>query len=175
MSSDDKPPLVMQDVTNIAIRCFYDTYNELSGFPEFVVLRGLSIALEDAGLIVQREVPLPVWFRGRHLVTFRADLIIDPGLIVEVKCAPEIEPFHKAQLLHYLKATQFEVGLLFNFGRQPQFARVIYQSARSRRPAELPTDIDKTLEADSRERKDIRPAERSAAASAQSPSGDSIY
>ena len=126
-------PLLLQDVTKVAIGCFYDTYNELSGFPEFVVVQGLAIALEDAGLQVHREMRIPVWFRGRRLTSFRADLVIAPGVIIEVKCAPVIEAFHKAQLMHYLKATDFEVGLLFNFGRDPQFSRVIYQNARKPR------------------------------------------
>ena len=135
-----RKPLLHQDVTKIAIGCFYDTYNELSGFPEFIVVQGLAIAFEDAGVQVRREVRIPVWFRGRRLTSFRADLLIDPGLIVEVKCAPAIEAFHKAQLMHYLKATSFEVGLLFNFGPVPQFCRVVYQNARKPRvitPSEL--------------------------------------
>ena len=132
MKSSEKP-LLLQDVTKVAIGCFYDTYNELSGFPEFVVVQGLAIALEDAGLDVRREMRIPVWFRGHRLTSFRADLVIDPGVIIEVKCAPAIEAFHKAQLMHYLKATDLEVGLLFNFGREPQFSRVIYQNARKPR------------------------------------------
>jgi GxxExxY protein len=85
-----------------------------------------TIALEDAGLKVQQEVALPVWFRGRRIATFRADLIVEPGLIVEVKTAAAIEPFHEAQLSHYLKATDLEVGLLLNFGPRPEFSRVVY-------------------------------------------------
>jgi GxxExxY protein len=146
MDSDEKPQLPLQDVTQIAIGCFYGTYNDLSGFPEYVVVQGLAIAFEDAGLNVRREMRIPVWFRGRRLTTFRADLVIDPGVIIEVKCAPSIEAFHKAQLMHYLKATDFEVGLLFNFGRDPQFSRVIYQNARKSRTTAAPGDLEHGLE-----------------------------
>ncbi len=117
----------------LAIGTFFDVYNELAGFPEFVLRRGLAVALADAGLVVQQEVALPVWFRGRRLATFRADLIVDPGVLIEVKIAPEILAINKAQVMHYLKATDLEVGLLFNFGRRPEFARVIYQNARKPR------------------------------------------
>ena len=56
----------------------------------------------------------------------RVAIVPDPvvprdGVIVEVKARPEIDPFNKAQVLHYLKATDLEVGLLVNFGRRPEF------------------------------------------------------
>jgi GxxExxY protein len=61
---------------------------------------------------------------------FRADLIVQSKVIVEVKARPEVDPFNKAQVLHYLKATDLEVGLLLNFGRRPEFSRVAYDNAR---------------------------------------------
>ena len=51
-------------------------------------------------------------------------------MIVEVKARPEIDPFNKAQVLHYLKATDLEVGLLVNFGRRPEFDRVVCERNR---------------------------------------------
>ena len=51
-------------------------------------------------------------------------------MIVEVKARPEIDPFNKAQVLHYLKATDLEVGLLVNFGRRPEFERVVCQPSQ---------------------------------------------
>jgi len=171
MDSHDTTPLLLRDVTRAAIRSFYDTYNELAGFPEIVVVRGLTVALEDAGLVVQREVSLPVWFRGRRLASFRADLIIEPGVLIEVKCAAEIEPFHKAQLLHYLKATDVEVGLLFNFGKRPQFSRLVYENARKRKPTPVPGNLDEILEAEPLATRDERGA---TALGAQSAGRDSV-
>ena len=130
MESNHKPRLLLEDVTQVAIGAFFSVYNELSGFPEYVLRRALVIALTDAGLIVREEVSLPVWFRGRLLTTFRADIIVDPGLIIEVKASTEVQPFHKVQLLHYLKASKLEVGLLFNFGRRAEIKRVICQQAQ---------------------------------------------
>jgi GxxExxY protein len=97
-----------------------------------VLKRALVIALREAGLDVREEVPLPVMFRGHRLATLRADIVIEPGVIVEVKTASELAPYLKAQVLHYLKASGLEVGLLFNFGRRAEFARVVYQSARKK-------------------------------------------
>ena len=127
MGNSKQFALFYEETTRLAIGAFFDVYNELGGFPEFVLRRGLAVALADAGLVVREEVSLPVWFRGRRLTTFKADLIIDPGVIIEVKTAPELLAVNKAQLMHYLKATGLELGLLFNFGRHPEFARVIQQ------------------------------------------------
>jgi GxxExxY protein len=124
------------------IKAFFDVYNELAGFPEFVLCRAMAIAIRDAGLSAAEEVPLPVWFRGHQIVKFKADLIVQSQVIVEVKARPEVDPFNKAQVLHYLKATNLEVGLLLNFGRQPQFSRVVYENARKSQRHVPPTDAE---------------------------------
>ena len=64
---------------------------------------------------------------------FKADLIVQSCVIVEIKARTEVDPFNRAQVLHYLKATDLEVGLLLNFGRRPEFSRVIYENARKSR------------------------------------------
>lgn len=144
MDSAASSPLLLEDVTKVAIGAFFDVYNEHSGFPEYVLRRSLAIALIELGLVVHQEVRLPVWFRGQQVATFRADLILEPGVIIEVKVAPEIQAFHKAQVLHYLKATGLQVGLVFNFGPRPQFARVVYQAARQRAPFVMSPEADRT-------------------------------
>jgi GxxExxY protein len=131
------------ELTDKIIRAFFDTYNELAGFPEFVVQRAMAITLHDEGLDVESEKPLQVWFRGRRLVTFKADLVVQSSVIVEIKVKPEIDPFNRVQLLHYLKATDLEVGLLLNFGRRPEFSRVIFERQRKRVRFEPPdTAVD---------------------------------
>jgi GxxExxY protein len=127
---DPKPKLQHEDITDRIIKAFFATYNELAGFPEFVLRRAMAIAIRDAGLAVDEEQPLPVWFKGYQIGRFRADLVVASVVIVEVKTRPEIDPFNKAQVLHYLKATDLEVGLLLNFGRRPEFHRVVYEQAR---------------------------------------------
>ena len=131
----DRPPLILGELTGAVIREFYSVYNELrSGFPEFVYRRAMALALREAGLAVSEEVPLPVWFRGNRIVTFRADLVVGDHLLIEVKALPEVDKFQQAQVLHYLKASDLEVGLLLNFGRRPEFRRVICENSRKRPP-----------------------------------------
>jgi GxxExxY protein len=133
---DPEPPrLILEEQTGAVIREFYSVYNELGGgFPEFVYRRAMALALRGTGLAVSEEVPLPVWFRGNRIVTFRADLVVSDQVLVEVKALPEVDRFQQAQVLHYLKASDLEVGLLLNFGRRPEFKRVIYENRRKQRP-----------------------------------------
>ena len=130
LGMDAKPELQHEDVTGRIINAFFAAYNDLAGFPEFVLRRAMAIAIRDTGLTVDEEKSLPVWFRGRQIVNFRADLVVASAVIVEVKTRPEIDPLNKAQVLHYLKATDLEVGLLLNFGRRPEFHRVVYEQSR---------------------------------------------
>ena len=133
------PALRDADITRVVIRAFYSTYNELGpGFPEFVHRAALAIAIRDEGLTAREEAFLPVWFRGYRIVRFKADLVVAEKVIVEVKVGMEVQPFHKAQLKNYLKATDLEVGLLLHFGPEPRFYRIIYENARKRRYFEPP-------------------------------------
>ena len=70
--------------------------------------------LTAAGLRVDREKPISVWFRGQIVGTFFADLIVEDSVIVEAKGIRTLDAAHKAQLLNYLRATNVEVGLLLN-------------------------------------------------------------
>lgn len=90
------------------------------------------IALRDLGLEVKRQVPIPVWFRGQNVGDFRADVLVEEAVSLELKCARSLDPAHEAQLLHYLKATEIEVGLLLNFGEHPRFRRLIFDNERKR-------------------------------------------
>jgi GxxExxY protein len=59
---------------------------------------------------------------------YKADILVDDRIVVELKAARSIDSMHEAQLLHYLKATEFEVGLLLNFGISPQFRRLLFDN-----------------------------------------------
>jgi GxxExxY protein len=121
------------DLTERIIRIFYDLYNELGyGFLECVYEESLVIALHEAGLSVNRQIALPVWFRGRKVGEFRADLLVEGNVLLELKSARSLEPAHEAQLLHYLKSTDVEIGMLLNFGIRPQFRRLIFDNERKK-------------------------------------------
>jgi GxxExxY protein len=73
---------------------------------------------------------VPVWFRGQKIGDFRADLVVDEKVIVELKSGRGIEPAWEKQLLNYLRATQIEVGMSFNFGPSAQFKRCVFENER---------------------------------------------
>jgi GxxExxY protein len=119
------------ELTDKIVGVFYDVYNELGhGFLESTYAESLMIALEEAGLSAVREVPVPVFFRRRKVGQYYADLIVGGLVLVESKAARALESAHEAQLLHYLRATEIEVGLLLNFGVRPQFRRLLFDNGR---------------------------------------------
>jgi GxxExxY protein len=124
------------DVTERLIGVFYDVYNELGhGYLESIYHNAVCIALNQAGLRAEREVALPVFFRGQIVGDFRADLIVNEVVIAELKTARILEHSHEAQLFHYLRSTKIEVGLLLNFGPKPQFKRVAFDNSRKKSAA----------------------------------------
>jgi GxxExxY protein len=127
------PGLKHFELTQKIIGVFYDVYNELGhGFLESTYAEALSMALEESGLKAGREVPVPVWFRGRKVDQYYADLIVENVVLLELKAARTLDSAHEAQLLHYLRATEVEVGLLLNFGLRPQFRRLLFDNQRKK-------------------------------------------
>jgi len=77
----------------------------------------LAKKLEDVGLKVERQKPIPINFEGIEFEEgFRADLIIEDKIIVELKSVENLDPVHSKQLLTYLRLLDYRVGLLLNFG-----------------------------------------------------------
>ena len=131
-------PLRSRETTNEIIGSFFSVYNELGrGFLESVYRNALSVALDQRGIRNRREAPLDVFFRGARVGFFRADLLVDDSVVVEVKVANALDRSHEAQILNYLRACPIEVGMLLNFGPQAKFRRLIYtndQKALDRSP-----------------------------------------
>jgi GxxExxY protein len=120
-----------RELTEKIIGVVYDVYNELGhGFLESVYEQAMAIALGQAGLHVDRQMSLKVIFRGEVVGDFRADVIVERAVILELKAASGINPAQEAQLLNYLRATEIEVGLLLNFGPRPQFKRLVFENSR---------------------------------------------
>ena len=82
---DDMPALKHSNITGAILKAFFDIFNDLSGFPEFVLRRALATRAEGSAFTVEEEAWLPVWDRGRRIARFRADLIVNGCVIVEVK------------------------------------------------------------------------------------------
>ncbi len=121
-----------KEITDIILKGFYEVYNELgNGFLESVYENALYIVLTGYGLSVEKQKDISVFFRGDKIGDFKTDLIVNGKVIVELKAVRKIDPAHEAQLIHYLKATDIEVGLLLNFGGEPEFKRFVYEDKRN--------------------------------------------
>ena len=119
------------NLTDLVIGVFYDVYNELGfGFLESVYRNALQLALIEKGLIVEAEKPISVYFRKKKVGDFRADLIVNDLVLLELKTAEAIAIAHEAQLLNYLRSTTLELGLILNFGPKPQVRRLLFDNYR---------------------------------------------
>jgi GxxExxY protein len=131
--------MLHEDITGAIIGAFYDVHNTLGvGFLEKVYENSLVHLLRLRGLNVVQQSPIMVYFQGVVVGEYFADLLVAEKVIVELKTAERIHPEHLAQLSNYLKATQIEVGILLNFGRQTTFKRVILTNDRKPPPNSNP-------------------------------------
>jgi GxxExxY protein len=116
-----------KELSHLIIKSFYEVYNELGGgFLESVYENAMTLVLQQQGLHVETQKEIVVYFRGTIIGNFRADMIVEEKILLELKAVRCFEPVHEAQLLNYLKATAIEVGLLMNFGNEPTFKRFVY-------------------------------------------------
>ena len=117
------------DVTDKIIKAFYTVYNKLGyGFLEKVYENSMMIELGKMGLNVQKQTPIKVFYEGKDVGNYFADLIVEDKVIVELKAEGGIIEEHEAQLTNYLKATEIEVGLLLSFGKSAQIKRKIFSN-----------------------------------------------
>jgi len=115
--------------TGLCIKAFYNVYNTLGyGFLEKVYENSMLIEIRKFGLYCLAQVPIKVHYSGYLVGDYFADIIVNNILIIELKAMESLCPEHEAQLLNYLKATKIEIGLLFNFGKTPQFKRKIFDN-----------------------------------------------
>ncbi|MFZ2407411.1 MAG: GxxExxY protein [Methylobacter sp.] len=122
--------LKYKELTHLILKGFYDVYNELGGgFLESVYENAMALVLQQQGLQVETQKDIAVYFRGTLIGSFRADMIIEEKILLELKAVRCLKPVHEAQLLNYLKATRIELGLLMNFGDEPTFKRLVYNKA----------------------------------------------
>jgi GxxExxY protein len=119
------------EVTNQVIAAFYEVYHTLGyGFSEAVYHAAMAVELRERGLHVDSEYPIVVLYKGNPTASFFADLVVNQCVLVELKAVKDLLDEHEAQILNYLKATHYEVGLLMNFGPEARFVRKAYDNQR---------------------------------------------
>ncbi len=117
---------------SIIVKSFYSVYNELGfGFLEKNYENAMAYELRNRGLHVEQQAPINVLYKKQIVGEYFADLLVEECVICELKVAKYLLQAHEAQLLNYLRATHIELGMLLNFGLEPEIKRKLHQNSRS--------------------------------------------
>ena len=120
-----------KELSQLIIGCFYNVYNTLGrGFSEKVYENALCIELRKNGLQGIKQQEIKVFYEEGIVGDFKADIIVNDLIILELKAVLQIVDDHEAQLLNYLRATNIEVGYVLNFGSKAEFKRKVYNNDR---------------------------------------------
>lgn len=121
--------MLHKEITDKILNAYYKVYNTLGyGFLEKIYENAMAIELRKSGLKVSQQKNIKVFYEYEEVGDYFADLLVENLVIVELKAAKDISEEHEAQLTNYLKATTIEVGLLLNFGKDPEFKRKIFHN-----------------------------------------------
>lgn len=121
-----------RDITGTILHAFYKrVYAKLGyGFLEKVYENAMVHELQKSGLAVVQQQKIEVFYDGKVMGEYFADLVVSDKVIVEIKAAEQLSQRHEAQLLNYLRSTQYEVGLLINFGPKADHCRKAFDNNR---------------------------------------------
>ena len=120
-----------KELTDKIIEAFYNVYNELGfGFLENVYQNALYFELLKRGYKVEAQKPINVYYQTQLVGKYKADLVVNDLIILELKATDYLVSENELQLINYLKATDKEVGLLFNFGMKPEIRRKAFDNNR---------------------------------------------
>ena len=128
-----------QELTEKIIGCAMKVHSTLGpGFLESVYRRALAHELRKAGLKVDCEKPVTVYYDGLAVGDFSSDMLVEDRVMLELKANQALAPANEVQLVNYLTATGIEIGLLLNFGAERlEFKR----KTRTYRPKQEPKDF----------------------------------
>jgi GxxExxY protein len=104
------------------------------GFLEKVYQNAMMIELKNRGLEAEAQRKIPVFYKGKEVGEYYADIIVNELIIIEIKAGEYLHEAHERQLLNYLTATNIEVGLLMNFGIEAKFTRKAMRNKRNQNP-----------------------------------------
>jgi GxxExxY protein len=122
--------LLYKDISDRVLRAFYTVYNTLGyGFLEKVYEKAMLIELNAMNLYCECQKPVKVYYSDRQVGDYYADIVVEGKVIIELKAAEALVEANERQLLNYLKATDIELGLLLNFGKEPVFIRKVFTNS----------------------------------------------
>ena len=112
------------EITNKIIQAFYEVYNELGiGFEKEVYINSLAILVSKKDLALKKNQKIEVEYKGEQVGYTLVDLIVEEKVLVAVFRDKRIEDYNEQIIFNQLRASKFEVGLVLNFGINPEFIR----------------------------------------------------
>lgn len=118
--------LLQSDLSRSIISAFYTVYNYFGyGLAESVYSGALEYELTRRGHTVERELSVQVRYLDRIVAWQRLDMVVDGQVVVENKAVERLPPYAARQLLNYLRATRYRIGLLLHFGPEPKVRRLV--------------------------------------------------
>jgi len=118
-----------KSLTERIIKIFYKVYNKLGyGFLEKIYENAMMLEFKKDGITAVSQSPIKVLYEDEITGEYFADILVDNKVIIELKASRRLVDENEAQLLNYLKATDIEVGLLLNFGAQPEVKRKVFDN-----------------------------------------------
>ena len=126
-TENNSESLLHKNITEEIISAYYFVYNELGyGFLEKVYENAMLLELKSRGFKVESQKIIKVYFKDTIVGEYFADIVVNDKIILELKSCESLASEHEVQLFNYLKATEIEVGLLFNFGKRTAFKRKVF-------------------------------------------------
>jgi len=118
----------LESLVEKVVGAAYEVSNVLgAGFLEKLYERALIEALLLRGIPVAAQTTFPVAYKGKHIGSYTADLVVDGRLLVEIKCADQLSNEHMAQCINYLKVSVLHLALLINFRKsRVEWRRVVH-------------------------------------------------
>ena len=122
-------------LTHKIIGCAMEVHNQMgNGFQEVIYQRALSIEMNLNNIEHQRELEMPLEYKGHDVGTRRVDFFVEGNVMVEIKAIEKLEGVHKAQAINYCEAYNIADGLLINFGAERlQYHRVFNKEMKNRK------------------------------------------
>lgn len=110
--------ILYKDLSYKIVGLAFEAHRELGfGFLEKVYENALMVLFQENGIKANQQVPILVPFHGQIVGEYIADIVVEDSIILELKALDRISEIHKAQTLNYLKATNYRLALLINFGK----------------------------------------------------------
>jgi GxxExxY protein len=127
----NNPEIQYIELTDKIIKAFYKVYDEMGpGFQEKVYENALFLELRAMGIFCVKQRPIQVYYNSQIVGEYFANIMVNDSIIINLRTSDNLDIEDELALLNCLKATENEIGLLLNFGKNPQFKRKIFTNDR---------------------------------------------